>query len=293
MTTFKTQIENTQTISELEAVFTTFSEKHLDENTAFSLDDFQALETQTKKLNEKHFSLFCYNFFKMLETDRKTAFENLVENPHYTTAQALKDDGKITLSINEKTLFKFSDLEKQYQLSKSESVNKKGQPIPNISKSIFGSLRFYTVVDSFMRNLFLKNVEIDDDKKLDLSRVKLDDVTIFDEKDGTCFSSNKPNDLKKQLNIIVRFMGFEPIMWRDDILPLKLTTQKIKIDKSTLLVSVHEIGKKDKNSNKKDNAILRFTDLMFAVIATRKKHGGVKLYDAEGKLIVIEDKKAK
>ena len=232
--------------------------------------DVIKLDKALEVLNKEYKTDYSAKFIADLEVDRKTAFENLVKTHIFDRlTYSFNENG--TIKFEKKTaLFKFSDLESAYQIYKSTENDKNGKPIKNKSVTVFGALRFESLVNAFIRNLFITNLTIDKENAIDLSRVKIADKTIFDKNDGECFASTSNNALEKQLNILVKFFNLDVKMLKKDLPILKLSAQKIKRDIKDNKSSINEVK------------YLKFVDVIFSVVTSRYNNENVKIYTNDG-----------
>lgn len=262
-------IKNTTNLETLKNIVADLNNDKLD-NTEI-IFDMSALEKSVTLINEEYKNSFSSDFCIGIETDRKATFEKLLKNPNYTKVVIVENEnGTISLDDSKKSLFKFTDLEKYYQLMKSTETDKNGKPMKNKEVTVFGALRFYGLCDSFIRNLFTNNLIIDDNKVYNLAKIKIADKTIFDENDGKCFASTSNNALEKQLNILVRFFDIDAKMLKRDLPILKMSVQKIKRDIETNKASINEVK------------TLKFADILFSVITSRYNNENVKVFTNDG-----------
>lgn len=262
-------ITKTENLENLKAVIGEINNDILD-NTDF-IFDFAKLEKTVKAINDNFKNDFSRNFALAIETDRKSAFENLLKNPNFDKIVIAENENGTFELVIKKSLFKFSDLEKYYQGFKSTETDKNGKTIVNKSATVFGALRFYGLCDAFIRNMFTDNLTIDSEKIYNLEKIKIADKNIFSENDGKCFASNSNNALEKQLNILTRFFEIDVKMLKRDLPILKMSVQKIKRDIETNKASIHE------------TSTLKFADILFSVITTRYKNENIKVFTNNGK----------
>lgn len=267
MTNYNEMLKNTNTIKEIKSLVDDINADILD-NVPMQFD-FAKLQKAVAQVNTNNENDFATHFCYAVELDRKKAFAELLDSPCFDTYSIkANDDGTFEINDNVR-LFKFQKLEKAYQVFKSVENDKNGKPIANKSATIFGALRFYGVMGAFIRNLQKSNFEIDGKNGYHLENVVLDNMKIFDEKDGECFTSNSNGKLTDQLNIIVKFFSYDVMMCRKDLPILKIKAQKIKQDKTSAKFSVNAIIN--------DNNILDFANAVFGVVATRIKGEDIEI----------------
>ena len=266
---YNEKISAIKNLDELKNLVSELNQKRLD-NVKVTFD-VKELDKKVMAINKDYETLFTSQFLSLLDNDFKTAYADLVKTPNFDRVILTEEkNGSLKIEVK-KALFKFSTLENAYQLkhSKEKSV-KNGQPIRNKSVTVFGALRFYGLVSAFVRNLLIENITIDNTKVYDLSHVVIADTNIFTEKDGECFSSTSNNALEKQLNILVKFFGIDVKMLKKDLVPLKLSAQKIKRDVNNNNISIHELD------------VLKFADILFSVITSRVNNNTIKVFTADG-----------
>lgn len=212
---------------------------------------------------------FFFGVVATLETNRKATFENLIKNPSFNKAVfSINENG--TIKFEKKTaIFKFANFEKFYQIYKSEENDKNGKPIANKSVTVFGALRFYGLCDAFIRNMFIGNIASGDTKLVDISKVIIDNETIFEDDNGKTFASGSNSALERQLNCLVKFFGLDVKMLKKDLPILKLSAQKIKRDN-------------DNKSSINEIKTLKFVDVLFSVITSRYNNEDVKIFTNDG-----------
>lgn len=227
------------------------------------------LQNALNAINVDFEKAFFANVVVTLESDRKATFENLIKNPTFEKAVfSINENG--TIKLEKKTaLFKFSNLEKFYQVSKSTEKDKNGKPIANKSVTVFGALRFYGLCDAFIRNMFIGNVASGELKMVDISKVIIDNEAVFEEDNGKTFASGSNSALERQLNCLVKFFALDVKMLKKDLPILKLSAQKIKTDKSNKS-SINEVK------------TLKFIDVLFSVITSRYNNENVKVITNDG-----------
>ncbi len=269
MTNYNEKMVNAKNFEEVEAIVKEYNEKMLD-NVECRLDEF-AVKKAVEKINLNYEKSFTNSFLLAYETDRKVAFEKLLKNPCFNKI-TFKINDNATFKVEKKTsIFKFATLEKAYQLSKTTETDKNNKKILNKSVTIFGALRFYGVVDAFIRNMLIQNLSTDTENKIEISKVIIDNEPIFEDDNGKTFSSNSNNALEKQLNVIVKFFGLDVKMLKKDLPILKISAQKIKRDNSTNKSSIAEIK------------TLKFADIIFSVITSRANNEDIKVFTNDGK----------
>ena len=219
--------------------------------------DISILYKVIENINKTNEIIFSKSFVNILLNDRVSAFNDLVKNPSFTVYSLIINDNN-TIEIKEsKRLFKFSNLEKCYQTTKSTETDKNGKPILNKSVTIFGALRFYGLCATFIRNCLKSNFTIDENCMYNISNVVIDDKHKFSAEDGKAFASNSNNSLEKQLNILVKFMGYDVKMLKKDVAILKLYAQKLTQDKDNAHTTVKEIN------------TIKFADKIFSLVCSR------------------------
>ncbi len=259
MTNYIETIKNATNIEEVKQIVENINSDILDNN---EVDvNYVNIKNALDAINEDNKNSFTNAFCYALDINRKTAFNMLLSKPYYNTHSIkLEDNGTYTITDSTK-IFSFINLEKGYQLIKHIETDKNGKAIANKSVTVFDALRFYGLTATFIRNLQKSNFEIDADNAYHLENVIVDNEKVFTEKDGETFASNSNNALEKQLNIIVKFFGYDVQMLKKDLPILKIKAQKIKQDKKNAQFTVNAIID--------DNAILKFADAIFGVIASR------------------------
>ena len=231
-----------------------------DNNNDFNFD-FVSLKNVVDNINETNKNDFTKHFCYEMSKDRQNAFVELLASPCFDTYSIkIEDNGTYTIKDNTR-LFSFVNLEKGYRTFKSTDNDKNGKPILNKSVTIFDALRFYGLMSVFIRNLQKSNFEIDKDNSYNLENVMVDNEKVFADIDGKIFASNSNNMLEKQLNVIVKFFGYDVQMLKKDLPILKIKAQKIKQDKQNANFSINAIID--------DNSVLKFADVVFGVITTR------------------------
>lgn len=256
MTNFNDQLTNlTQTnnatLENLQAILSDYNQKILDNNKTDTID-FSKVEKVKNAINNNYELCFITDYVIQAKSDKKQAINNLLTNFNFKQIQVkLNDNNTIDIvkldSKNENIvrLFDFSKLENAYQLANSVENDQKGNPKPNKETTIFGALRIYGLVQTFINNLINENL---DKKDLDFYKIKLENIVvgdekIFDENDNKAFESNSNNNLEKQLNILVRLMGFDGVkLLKRDVKILKLLVLKIKQDNKTATHKIKEVN---------------------------------------------------
>lgn len=255
-------IKNSTNIEEVKKAVTDFN-NDLADNVDCKLDE-NKLKLALDFINKQYEKAFSNAFCSLLDTDRKTAYLDLIANPSFKKFVCkIAENGTITIE-EKKAVFKFATLEKQYQLNHSIENDNDGKPILNKKVSVFGAKRFYGLCESFIRNMLISNITVDEEKVVNLSRVKIADKTIFNENDGKAFSSNSNNALEKQLNILVKFFDIDVKMLKKDLPILKLSAQRVKKDTC------------NKSSIKETN-VLKFADTLFSVVTSRYSNENTKV----------------
>jgi hypothetical protein len=245
---------------------------------------FDNLVTICDNLNEDERIRHTIKFLNDLETDRKTAFANLLEKPCYNKISVkVENDGTITVSDPVAVVNSVVDIEKYFRRIKSTKVSpKNGKVIPDDSITIFGKTRFYGLLEKFIQNLVINNVEGENLYKTDLTRLKLDEVT-FTENDGKAFDSTSATALDKQMRVLAKFFGDNDIKTKKkDIMLLRTQVIKAKFRTDMLHLDFAE---------SKVNAFL--TTLYKYFISVYNKHE-TALTNSNGKVIYnITESKAK
>ena len=259
MKNYNELLKNTTNIEEVKNIVDNINADIMDNN---EIDfDFVALKNAVDTINENNKKAYTTHFCYAMEQDRKTAFSNIMAKPYFDTYSVkIEENGTFEITDNTK-LFSFVNLEKGFQVFKSTDNDKNGKPIANKSVTIFDALRFYGLMSLFIRNLQKSTFEIDKDCDIKLANVVVDGEKVFTDIDGKVFASNSNNALEKQLNIVATFFGYDVQLLKKDLPILKIKAQKIKQDKKTAAFSVNAIID--------DNAILKFADVVFGVIASR------------------------
>ena len=260
MKNYNELLKNTTNIEEVKNIVNSINNTIKDNNKNFEFD-FVNLQNAIEKINTENQKEYTEHFCYTMEKDRKLAFNEILDKPYFDTHNIkIEDNGTFTIVDNTK-LFSFVNLEKGYQKFKSTENDKNGKPILNKSVTIFDALRFYGLTSVFIRNLQKSNFEIDTENSYKLENIVVDNEKVFAEIDGKIFNSNSNNALEKQLNVIATFFGYDVKLLKKDLPILKLKAQKIKQDKKNAQFSVNAIIN--------DNAVLKFADVIFGVIASR------------------------
>ena len=189
-------------------------------------------------------------------------FEYMIINPSF---DVIRYDIKTNNVVNTnskgdtlKKLAKIAKLEKAYQLYKSDEVDKFGKPIPKKSATVFLTTKYYNLCSCFVRHLFTRVLTVDNEKIVNLEKIKIDGVSVFSEKDGECFASNSYNQLEKQLNIIVKFFKVDDVqMLKKDVKVVEAFIHKAKINTDGY-ISI------------KENDCLKIADVILAQIRHKK-----------------------
>lgn len=262
----KNYTEIIEKMTDLEELKTTIEEindriKDNDKEFIFSVN---SVEKVLKALTEENCQIFTNSFVALLKTDRKTAFADLLKKPCYKSYSIVYNEKENAYVIKENDkLFDFTNLEYGYRKTFAKyDVNKNLLNKDEVNQqTIFDALRIYGLTSCFIRNLQKSNFEIDENNKYNLANIVVDKEKIFANVDGECFASNSNNALEKQLNIIVKFMGYDVKMLKKDLPILKIKAQKIKQDRKTAKFSVNAIID--------EKTILRFFNVVFGVVASR------------------------
>ena len=241
--------EKNTTIENLKAIIEEYNDGILN-NAPLTLD-FAKVETFKNAINSNYENAFIGDFVALAKKDKKQAINGLLTNFNFKQINVKIEDNN-TYSIIEKDgkenelvrLFDFKKLEKAYQIAHSTENNEKGDPIPNKAVTIFGALRIVGLTQTFMNFLIKDNLDSKDiDKyKIKLEKIVVGEEKIFDENDNKAFESISNNNLEKQLNIIVRLMGFNGVkLLKRDVKVLKMLVLKIKQNKHTAHHTITDI----------------------------------------------------
>lgn len=253
--------ENT-TIEALKSIVEEYNDSIL--NNAPKTLDFAKVETFKNAINSIYENAFITDFVTLAKQDKAKAMNSLLTKFNFKQI-SVKIEENNTYSVIEKDgkgnelvkLFDFKKLEKAFQIANSTENDEKGNPKPNKTVTIFGALRIYGLTQTFINFLIKENL---DQKDLEKYKVKLENIVvgeekIFDENDNKAFESISNNNLEKQLNIIVRLMGFNDVkLLKRDVKVLKMLVLKIKQNKHTA------------HHNIKDIDTLTFTNHIFSRI---------------------------
>ena len=218
-------IEGATTVAKLDELITEFNANVMDGiKNDLVLENFQTI---CDNLNETERDRHCIKFLNELETDRKTAFKNLLENPCYNKQVIFAgNDGQIkrdTVAVINSVV----DIEKYFRRIKSTKTSpKNGKIIPDETITIFGVTRFYGLLEKFIQNLLINQVEGNNEYKTDLTRIKLDEIS-FTEHEGRAFDSTSTTALDTQMRVLAKFFGDNDIKTKKKVIPL-LKTQVIK-----------------------------------------------------------------
>lgn len=254
-------LKNTTKIEEVKILVKEINERLKDNDKDFEFN-FLDLKSTVDEINKENRKAYTTSFCFDMDASRQNAFNQLMNKPYFDTYSVNFNENTREYEVIDKTsLFRFKDLERGYMLHKSTETNTKGEAIPNKEVTIFDAKRFYGITSAFIRNLQKSTFEIDKDNSYNLENVVLDNEKCFTDIDGKCFESNSNNALEKQLNIIVKFFSYDVQMFKKDLPILKIKAQKIKQDRKNARFSVDAIID--------DNAILKFADVIFGVIASR------------------------
>ena len=275
MTNYTEKLANVTNLEELKAVIENINED-IQDNAEFILD-MNRMNKQVKVLNNQYRNEFSARFNRSLLVDRKVAFTELVKVPNYDRIVITENENGTFKVEVKNALFRFTDLE-DYTQSFNQPKDVNGRVIKDKNKTVFGALRFYGLCDCFIRNLFSNNLTIDNEKVVNLAKVKIADKTIFDENDGKCFASASNNALEKQLNVLAKFFELDVKMLKKDLPILKMSAQKIKRDVDTNKSSINEVK------------TLKFADVLFSVITSRYNNEDVKVYTNDGEEVKTEVK---
>lgn len=229
-------LANNPTLEHLQIIVNEYNESILN-NEPLTLD-FAKVEAVKSAINSTYEQAFIARFVSLAKQDKKQAINSLLTTFNYPQISVkIEEDNTysvITQDANGNALvklFDFKKLEKAYQLAHSTETDKNGKPLPNKGVTIFGALRIYGLTQTFMNFLTTQTLDEKDlDKyKVNLEKVVVGDEKIFDENDNKAFESISNNNLEKQLNIIVRLMGFEDVkLLKRDVKVLKLVVLKVK-----------------------------------------------------------------
>ena len=266
MNIYLENLKNAETLETLKTVVESINNATFD-NAEFVFP-ITKIEEKTRDFTLANKTEYINNFVYAVEKDRKSAFDSLLAKPYYIGYSVILDNKKFSIKEN-KILFKFADLEKAFQIKKHTETNKKGDPIRNTSVTIFNALRFYGLMSVFIRNLQKVNFEVDTEKGYNLDNVVIDSEKVFKNDEGKAFASNSNNALEKQLNILVKFYGYDVKMLKKDLPILRLKAQKIKQCKESAKFTVDAIID--------DNSILKFADVIFGVVASRIKDNDIEV----------------
>lgn len=268
MKNYNEMLKNAKNIEEVKKIVDDINNDIKDNNKDFEFN-FAVLTEICKSFTDVNKDNFTDNFCAIAKYDRLKAFNGLLSKPYYIGYSAKFDSqNNLYVVVDVEKLFSFSNLEKGYRKYVAE-LDTNGKPIIDKSITIFDALRFYGLTSVFVRNLQKANFEIDKDNGYNLENVVVDGENIFKDIDGKCFSSNSNNSLEKQLNIIVKFFGYDVQMLKKDLPILKIKAQKIKQDKKNAKFSVNAIID--------DNSILKFADVIFGVVASRIKGEDIEI----------------
>ena len=162
MKNYNNIIKNSTNIEEVKKAVTDFNNDIAD-NVDCKLDE-NKLKLALDFINKQYEKTFANAFCSLLDTDRKTAYLDLIANPSFKKFVCkIAENGTITIE-EKKAVFKFATLEKQYQLNHSIENDNDGKPILNKKVSVFGAKRFYGLCESFIRNILINNITIDEKK---------------------------------------------------------------------------------------------------------------------------------
>lgn len=242
-------LSNDPTLENLKAVVNEYNESLLN-NAPLTLD-FAKVETFKNAINSIYEKDFIDTFVNLAKQDKAKAINSLLTTFNFkqisvkieenNTYSIIELDGK---GNNLVKLFDFKKLEKAYQLANSTETDKDGKPLPNKTVTIFGALRIYGLTQTFINFLIKENLDTKDLEKykVKLEKIVVGDEKIFDENDNKAFESISNNNLEKQLNILVRLMGFNGVkLLKRDVKVLKMLVLKIKQDKHTAHHKIKDI----------------------------------------------------
>lgn len=202
--------------------------------------DLEEVKKPVQKINQAYENAFIFDFIETAKTSKKTAIQSLLTRFNYKQISVKKAENG-TLCVVEADaknnelvkLFDFAKLERAFQVAHSTDKDKNGNPIPNKQETIFAQLRIYGLTAIFTQNL-LANIKFENAfvESLKLEKITDENGKIFDENDNKAFKSNSNNDLEKQLNIIVRLMGFDGVkLFGTDVKIIRQLILKIKQNK--------------------------------------------------------------
>lgn len=260
-------IKSVKNYEEMEVVINQINEDIINniENT-FAVKE---IEQAIKNINAEFEREFFLKVVANLEENRRVTFEHLIKNPSFDRVTFDFNENHTIKLEKKKSIFKFANLEKFYQLYKSEETDKKNNPIANKSVTVFGALRFYGLCDAFIRNMFIGNVASGECKLVDISKVIVDNEAIFEDDNGKTFASGSNSALERQVNCLVKFFGLDVKLLKKDLPILKLSAQRIKKDTSNKS-SINEVK------------TLKFVDVLFSVITSRFNNEDVKIFTNDG-----------
>lgn len=260
MKNYTEMFEKMTDIDEIKATIAEIND-NIKDNEKYILNDTSIVKA-LESINENNKNIFTNAFITIFNTDAKVAFADLLKKPHYTVYAVIYKDNAYSIKESAR-LFKFIDLEKGYKASKAKTdTDGNITNIDEVNKAtIFGALRFYGLTSCFIRNLQKSNFEIDKENGYNLAKVVLNGEQVFTDIDGKCFESNSNNNLEKQLNVIVKFFGYDVQMLKKDLPILKIKAQKIKQNKQNAKFTVNAIID--------DKTVLKFADVIFGVVASR------------------------
>lgn len=248
-------IENKNaTLNDLKEILTTYNNGILDNN---KIDiDLTKIDKIKSIININYENEFINTYVTNAKKDKKQAINSLLTNFNFKQITTkINDNNTIDIvELDSKNndivkLFDFAKLEKAYQIANSNEKDKNGHTIPNKSVTIFSALRIYGLLQIFSNNLIMDNF---DKKDLEYYGISLENITvkdekIFDENDQKAFIPNDKkqfsnNQIEKQLNIIVKLMGFDNVkLLNRDVKVLRLVVQKIKQNNQTAKHNIKQI----------------------------------------------------
>lgn len=260
MKNYNEMFKHSKNITEVKKLVDELNNDILDNNKDIKFDIVN-LTTALVDINDNNKNDFTNSFCYAMDIDRKKAFSDLLKNPSFDRYTLItKKDGTYEIKDG-KALFSFVNLEKGYQIHKSTEKDKDGKPIPNSSVTVFDALRFYGLTSVFIRNIQKSVFEIDENHKYNLENITVDNEKVFVDVDGSIFASNSNKALVKQLNVIVKFFGYDVELLRCDLPILKIKAQKITQNKTNANFKVNAIID--------DRAILKFADAVFGIVSSR------------------------
>lgn len=269
-------LKKVKNIDELEVILKQHKQDKLD-NVLCQIDQ-KAVESALSVVNKEFEKEHTSKFLILFNEDRKKGFDFLLETPSFFKYQLIANNNGTFETKKAFSLFKFATLEKQYQLVKSVELNSKGEPKPNTEVTIFGALRFYGMMSTFIRNLQKEQWENDDVESYTLENVTVDGKRVFSETDGECFKAHTPSALDKQLNnrILKKLMGVDVAVRKGKDFPtLRIKCAKVKTDKETAVTSI--------DATIDDKVCLKFMDEVWHILITRYNGKDVEMVTSKPK----------